>query len=232
MKCTIERLDSLWLEANLDRDGDKSIVLFDIDGTIMDTTLRNFRILQEAEKFLPFMKGAGSLIEPDEIGWDPIDDAERKLLLDERQKGEFRDFWSKRFFHDDWLGFDRPYEGIAEVLGWFISNEIQIIYLTGRDEINMKEGTLRSFEKHGLPAAEGTSFLFKPDQSVGDLVFKREAFRAIAGIGKVLLAVENEPENANAMRRAFPEAVTALIDTITAPNPSEPDPGVILFRSY
>jgi beta-phosphoglucomutase-like phosphatase (HAD superfamily) len=229
---TIDKLNTLWLEHNLRPAKENPVVLFDIDSTIMNTSPRNYRILQEAEETLPYLKGVSGLIRQEDIGWNLINAVNRILPLEKDQKAELHNFWKYRFFHDFWLAFDTPYKGIKDVLDWFLAQNIRIVYLTGRDRENMKFGTLNSFKKHGLPVGRETTFLFKPNQKTEDLPFKKEAFEKVGRMGTVLLAVENEPANANAMKKAFPGARIALIDTVTAPNPDQPDPEIILFRSY
>ena len=227
----INTLDISWLEENvLPAAGGDSLVLFDIDSTIMNTAPRNYRILQEAEQALPYLRGISILIDKEEIGWNFADAVASRLAMTEEQKKELQDFWYERFFFDPWLGYDTPYEGVKEVLHWFREKDIRIVYLTGRDEINMKKGTIDSFADYGLPV--DADFILKPSQDHEDLAFKMEAFDRIRSMGSCILAVENEPANANAMKRAFPGTPVALIDTVTAPNPAVPDGDIILFRSY
>ncbi len=233
MNPEIDAMDTAWLEKNiLPAAGADALVLFDIDSTIMDTAPRNFQILQEAEEAFSHLEGICELFQDEEISWNFADSVHARRSLTEEQKKELHQFWYDRFFFDPWLGFDTPYRGVKEVLHWFLSNNIRIVYLTGRDEINMKKGTVDSFLDYGLPAEDGTEFILKPSQDHEDLAFKQDAFDRIRKMGTLILAVENEPANANAMKRAFPDAPVALIDTVTAPNPAEPDGDIILFNTY
>lgn len=232
MNPVIERLDISWLEENINPASADSLVLFDIDSTIMDTAPRNFGILEAAEKEFSYLAGVTEKVRHKDIGWNFSDAVHRLFPLKEVEKRELQEFWADRFFYDDWLDLDTPYNGVGELLNWLVRKRFRLVYLTGRDEINMKRGTIDSFRAHGLPIGEMTEFLFKPSQAIEDLAFKQDAFRKIRTMGTLVLAVENEPANANAMARHFPDALVALIDTVTAPDPAVPDPGILLFKSY
>ena len=225
-------IDPEWLSENITDVPEKSLVLFDIDGTIMNTVPRNHRILKEAGQVFPFLRGLADKMSSDEIGWNVVFSVSEKISLKKSQKRDLFVFWEERFFHDDWLKYDVPYPGVDRVLNWFIEKGILLVYLTGRDEKNMGRGTLDSFKEFGLPASMGTKFIFKPDQSLGDLYFKLSAFPGISAMGPVIMAFENEPRNANTMADFFPKARVCLIRTLTAPDPAEPDERIILFDGY
>lgn len=233
MNHTFRNLDIPWLKKNIKPSQEETnIVIFDIDGTIMDTAPRNFHILQEAENYFPYLKGIRSKICQNDIGWNFTNAVKKEITLTSKQQQDLNKFWKDRFFYNEWLIFDTPYPRIQDILNWFIQNGIMIVYLTGRDKINMKNGTIDSFINYNIPIGEGTSFIFKPSQDLEDLEFKKDALKQISKMGNILLAVENEPANANAMFKAFPEAFITLIDTVTSPNPVTPLKEILLFKNY
>lgn len=233
MKKNIDKLDSAWIEKNIDLDISDALVLFDIDSTIMDTSPRNFAILKEAEKEMDFLRGVSTSLSPESMGWNICSDVDAVRPLSSDEDKKLHNYWKERFFFDPWVRMDTPYPGIVSLLRWLSdAKKIPLVYLTGRDRLNMAKGTIEAFRHYGIPAGAGTSFLFKPSQDVDDLSFKEQALKDIAAMGTVVLAVENEPANANAMYHAFPTAKVALIDTVTAPNPSEPERGIIHFNRY
>ena len=228
----IHSLDIPWLEHNLNLSGKKPVAVFDIDSTIMDTAPRNYQILKAAVSKFPFLKTAFSKIQHEDIGWNILHslDPENRLSRERREKIHF--FWKERFFQNEWLKHDSPYRGIIDILNWLLQNHITLVYLTGRDEPNMKDGTMQSFRDHGLPVEGDVHFFFKPDFDMDDLGYKESVFSHISLLGQVILAVENEPKNANAMANAFPDAEIALIRTVTTPDPEIPDSRIWIFDRY
>jgi len=198
----------------------------------MDTSYRNYEILRSAISILPELKEAVSFLKPEDIGWNISDAAEAYVSLTDNQKKKFMAFWKERFFSSEWLKHDKPYAGVKELLFWLQRQGLNLVYLTGRDETGMKEGTRRSFESYGLPCGSDTRFILKPYFEMPDLDFKETACDKLAAEGSVVLAVENEPANANHMFKAFPGALVICIDTITSPEPAPLSEGIILFRQY
>ncbi len=232
MNPMIEKLDRQWIEENIDLATPGAVVLFDIDSTIMNTSPRNFAILKDAENHFSFLDGISRQLGPYRMGWNICDDVEPVRPLSPDEKKKLHEFWSERFFFDPWVRLDTPYPGVQELLGWLEQTGVRLVYLTGRDSVNMAGGTIEAFRSHGIPSGEKVTFLFKPTQETEDLPFKKRAFEEINRMGRVVLAVENEPANANAMLEAFPAAAVALIETITAPDPARPRKEIIRFKGY
>ncbi len=225
-------MDIPWLEQHLDLNGKNKIAIFDIDSTIMDTCYRNYKILEEAAFYFDFLSPFMSLIEPCDIGWSILDAVSLHTDLTDTMQMLVLDFWRERFFSNAWVKHDRPYPGVKKVLDWFVEHDYSLVYLTGRDAPQMKEGTIYSFEANLLPTTTNTYFFFKPDFLSADLEYKKIALEAIGEIGDVVLAVENEPANANLMKHMFPQSIVALINTVTSPYPAKPLDSLLLFDGY
>lgn len=206
--------------------------LFDIDSTIMDTSPRNMQILREIGQEWPDLQPAVEEIRPEDIGWNIFAPLEAHTSLDKESREAIHQFWKERFFTDQYVLCDRPYPGVRELLSWLRGRGLRLVYLTGRDQPNMSVGTRDSFARHDLPLGEDTRFIFKPTFEEADLPFKRRVCDQLAREERIVLAVENEPGNANLMNRYFPGALVALIDTVTSPNPATPDPEVLRFSRY
>lgn len=209
-----------------------ALAVIDIDSTIVDTAPRNRRILESAVRRFPELEQVVPLLTRDDLGWGAARNAARRAELDEARGEELFQYWRARFFSNPWLAYDRPYPGAASLLQQLRARDIGIIYLSGRDIPNMKAGTLESLTAHGFPTGRGTRLLLKPDPMMPDLAFKREACEHIAGMGTVVLALENEPGNANALKAAFPAAHVFLIRTITSPEPEPIRADIGQFDSY
>ncbi len=227
----ITRLDTHWIEAHVNLDTPGALVLFDIDSTIMNTAPRNFAILEEASREFEFLEGITGQMTLEDVGWNVCKDVQSVRRLTEKQSAMLYHFWEERFFVSPWIGYDTPYPGVRELLDW-LHQRCRIVYLTGRDSEYMREATIASFVEHQLPSNGNTTFLFKPSRDIPDLEFKQAAFEHIKTLGEVVLAIENEPANANAMLQAFPNAAVGLIQTLTAPNPASPHKDIFLFETY
>jgi len=209
------------------------LALFDIDSTLMDTGPRNLAILEAALAAMPELEAAwlgleseGRRLSPIPAFWNLGEHLRRAGIRDESLLGELMAFWRERFFTDEWLVHDRPYPGVAAFLGGLKAEGFAIAYLTGRHSSGMEAGTRSSFLAHGLPAGDGELFFFKPSFLMGDLEFKTSVRDRIKGLGSLVLSVDNEPANVNLFHRAFPEALSVWIDTVTAPQPEALLPGV------
>ncbi len=227
----LTRLDKFWIEEHVKLHSPGALVLFDIDSTIMNTSPRNFAILEEAAREFSFLEGLPEKMSPEQMGWNICDDVQKIRPLAKDQAYLLYDFWKRRFFFEPWIDYDIPYRGIRELLHW-LHGYCKIVYLTGRDSPYMGKATIASFIKHDLPHDEKTKFIFKPSQDVPDLLFKQGVFEQVKTLGQVVLAIENEPANANAMKEAFPDAEVGLIQTITAPNPAIPREDIFIFSDY
>ena len=208
------------------------LAIIDIDSTIMKTAPRNMRILVELSREIEEIEKIIGEVSEDDIGWNIIDFLKEHISLSDEQVNRINSFWAERFFTDEYLLYDTPYTGVKELIQWLIDKGISVIYLTGRDEPNMSAGTVQSFINHGLPTEAGTRFFFKPDFNEPDLEFKLKAMKEINEAGRVVLAVENEPGNANIIKRCCPDALVLLINTITSPSPEVPDDEIVCFDLY
>lgn len=211
---------------------DDAVAVFDIDSTIMNTTPRNRGILQASTRVFPSVEAVIATMTDIDLGWGVAATAAERAGLTRAEGERLHAFWAERFFSNQWLACDRPYPGARDFLHWLHDLGITLVYLTGRDEPNMRDGTLASFRTHGLPVDEHTRFVFKPDAADNDIAFKQDAVAEIGRRGTVVLAVDNEPGNANTFRSAFREAIVLLMDTITAPDPAPLADGIHVFRRY
>lgn len=227
-----KEIDTIIQSARSDRK--KLAALIDIDSTIMDTAARNLQILREAAPLIREITDIAQQLSIEDMGYNLADDIERKQLvpLHAEVRSRLMAFWRERFFTNEYLLLDHPYPGAREFVWKLMERDLDIVYLTGRDEPGMREGTLASFRKHKLPVDRGTSFYFKPDFQTPDLDFKKSAFNQIQRDKHIILAIENEPTNANAMLKAFPDASILLIDSICSPHAEQPHPNLLRFDRY
>lgn len=213
------------------------IVVFDLDGTLMDNRPRTLAILREF---------AGRCRDRDAALADRLDKAQmdelQYLLSDSLERmgahrhslvEEMHEFWRDRFFADPHLVHDVEVPGAVEFARGCHDAGALLVYLTGRDLPMMGTGTFRSLRDLGFPiGVPGTELVLKPDAAMPDEQFKREAAPLLARFGHVIAAFDNEPGNCNVMLAHYPDAHVVFVDTQRMPGGPELDPGVHVVRDF
>lgn len=221
------------------------VCVFDLDSTLLSTAERHLRILREfAETYGdPPLVAAADALRPSQMGYR-VDDALPAGLLRERQRDRLADFWWERFFHPDYLRLDRPTPGAVPFVRAVWDAGALVYYLTarcgpgedasGRRWPCMRQATVHTLLGHGFPLHEGRAMLhLKPSPAVADGDFKASAVAAICALrGEVVASFENEPGHANTLARAFPGAITVLLDTNHSPGAPTPLPAVLRVSDF
>jgi hypothetical protein len=208
--------------------GGEPVVVFDLDGTLYDNRPRTLAVLAEYA---------------DEVRGEFPDVAERLDELDVerlhyllsntlREVGlshvdvvrDITKFWRERFFHDDYITHDLPFDGAPEFVTACYESGAGILYLGGRDIPSMLIGTVASLRDHGFPiGVVGVQLVLKPDATMGDEAFKRSAIPTLGHIGDTIAFFDNEPANCNLAKEHFPDAYVALVETQKVPGAPDPD---------
>lgn len=217
--------------------GPRPVLVFDLDGTLMDNRPRVVAILHElAEHWSARHPEAAErcrTARPEDIVYG-FGDNLRKLGVSD---AELHDagflFWRERFFTDHHQRHDVGVAGAREfVLAAHRAGGI-IVYLTGRDLPNMALGAFASLRDLGFPiGVVGTELVVKPAFEIPDADFKRDVAPELARLGVVVASFDNEPGNCNALLHAYPESEAVFLDTQYAPNPPPLDPRVSVVRSF
>jgi predicted secreted acid phosphatase len=213
-------------EASPSSSSHRPLAIFDLDSTIFNVSPRTQKILNT---FLTLPNTREKY--PQEVEylrdhkvqhteWGLKQSIERTGLP---QKGiptaaqfgkELRDFWRKNFFSSDFLHEDRPYEGAVEYVCALAKSGVEILYLTGRDEPNMRRGTLVSLKHWGLPLENERSLIMKPIKgTVEDEDFKDQQIAQIRKAHKNIWFFENEPLIIAKVLISAPEVKIVWIDT-------------------
>jgi hypothetical protein len=207
------------------------VVVFDLDGTLMDNRPRTLAILQEL---------AGELHREAHSHAEVIAAAKAEnlayLLTDTLQKlglehpelaARAEAFWKERFFSDDYLKHDVAIPGAVEFARACYESGASLVYFTGRDLPLMGLGSFQSIRDLGFPiGVVGTELVCKPDASIPDELFKRNEGPKLSRVGRVIAAFDNEPGNCNAFREMNPEADVVFLDTQHLPGAPPLDKGV------
>ncbi len=221
-----EIIDEILAEASENR---RPLVIFDLDSTLYNVSLRTQAIVdafvRDAEMRLRFAKEIEflSALKISPRDWGIRQALERAgIQSSEEFRRTIRDFWRTRFFSSEFLHADRPYPGSREGVARLHSAGAEILYLTGRDERNMKSGTIESLIKWGFPLrivdGNPANLIMKPVKgSIEDEDFKEVEIQKIAkkfhDLNSEIWFFENEPLIIERVRRATPFVRIVWADT-------------------
>jgi hypothetical protein len=201
------------------------LVVLDLDSTLYEVGPRTHRIVhewiesEESEPFSEIRERMRSL-RASEMGYSLRDTFRTAgFSLDEphafRAWESAKRFWVKRFFRSNYLEYDRPYPGAADFTVELHKLGAELIYLTGRDEPNMGEGTRKNLLRDGFPwQVDRTHLMMKPAIEITDLEHKKSAAEFIRKRGTLIASFENEPVNLVALYELFPDAMHVFVDTV------------------
>jgi hypothetical protein len=194
------------------------VVVFDLDGTLMDNRPRTSAILREVglrwEKKDPEIAKRLLDATPDALAYLLTDTLAKLGVTRSDLIADAEEYWRTRFFKDDHLVHDIAIAGaVAFAKACYDAGAI-LVYLTGRDLPLMGIGTFRSLRDLGFPiGVAGTEVILKPDASMPDEAFKRFAAPQLARIGTVVAAFDNEPGNCNVFLDVYPACASVFVDT-------------------
>lgn len=194
----------------------RSLVVFDLDSTLLDNSPRQARILREygASVGHPVLAGASA---EHWDGWDAAVAMRNVGLSDEdvaRHAEPFKAYWRKRFFTSEYCCDDEAIAGAQAFVAAVCATGASVYYVTGRHEL-MREGSIACFRRVGLPVPDGDCIhlLMKPTLEENDDAYKERTYAELRSRGEVVAAFDNEPTHINGYRRAFPDALVVHLFT-------------------
>lgn len=194
------------------------VVVFDLDGTLMDNRPRTATILHElGAELRAEAHTAAELfasVKADNISY-MLKDSLKNLGIEPSELHERAEaFWRQRFFTDSYLRHDLAIAGAVDFAKACYNAGATLVYFTGRDLPLMSLGSFQSLRDLGFPiGVVGTELVCKPDAKIPDEHYKKEEGPKMARIGKVIATFDNEPGNCNAFLAMFPDADNVFIDT-------------------
>lgn len=226
------------LVAQSRRDGERPLVVFDLDSTLIQTAHRHAHILREfAADFghtWPALTEAVADLSASEFRWSVSGPLRRRGLNGPPELHDtLREYWGQRFFSGAYLAVDQAYPGAATYVHRLLSAGALIAYVTGRPAPTMAEQTLASLIRLGFPACiPQVSLSLKPRADMKDLDYKTNVCTHLAQVGTVVATFENEPGNANAFLDAFPDATHVLMDTVHSPGAPDLHSDVVRVKHF
>ena len=233
-----ELLRRLCIRAAELREGPRTpVAVFDLDGTLMDNRPRSVAIFRElADAWMhrhPEEARAIRKSRPDELAYAVTDSLTRLGVRTSELLEEATSFWKERFFRDAYLVHDIAIAGAPAFVHELYRAGANIVYLTGRDLPLMGLGSWTSLRDLGFPiGVVGTELVCKPDAAIHDETYKRDIAPALARVGEVFAAFDNEPGNCNVFRRQFPSCASVLLDTQHASGAPPIDDGVLCIKDF
>jgi hypothetical protein len=219
-----------------------SVVVFDLDSTLLDNKPRQARILRE----FGAAHGIAALATIGPEHWTDWSITRAMLnaglASDEvaRLGEDAKQFWRDRFFTSEYCRDDEAIAGARAYLESVARTGAIIAYCTGRHEA-MRDGTVASFRRLGypLPRAPGAAadaarvhLIMKPLFELSDDDWKVEAFAELRVLGPVVAAFDNEPTHVNGYRAGFPDAITVHLDTDHSGRAVTLADGVVSVRDF
>lgn len=211
------------LSAGPSRDEKRVVAIFDLDSTLFDVSHRSQSIIHDFTKDAHFLKTYPADIERLKmIRIQAADWGIKEAIVRQGWAAppEFfiaiRDYWRQHFFGNDYLKYDKPYEGSLEFVLAIHKAGIDIKYLTGRDRPDMHAGTVASLKQWGFPLddIEGQLFMKPAKGSAEDEDFKVQQMQNFAKTYDMIYFFENEPVIINKMLVALPQVKIIFLDTV------------------
>jgi hypothetical protein len=212
-----------------------SVVVFDLDSTVLDNRPRQARILRE----FGAAHGIAALAAAAPRHWTDwsITHAMRNIGLSTEEIARFGDeaklFWRDRFFTSDYCRDDEPIAGARDYLASVLAAGGIVAYCTGRHEA-MRAGTVDNFARLGYPLPDSSRvfLLMKPVFELGDDEWKTEAYAHLRELGPVVAAFDNEPTHVNGYRGGFPDAIAVHLDTDHSGRPVTLASGIVSVKDF
>jgi hypothetical protein len=217
--------------------GEPAVIVFDLDGTLLDNRPRVVAILHELGEAWrgvhPEAAACCAQAQPDGIVYGIAENLRRLGVADPALHREGFAFWKERFFGDPHVRHDVEVRG-ARAFAWACHEAGAIVvYLTGRDLANMALGSFKSLRDLGFPIGIiGTELVVKPRFETPDVVFKREVAPELSRLGTLVASFDNEPANVHVFLEAHPGSMGVFLDTQHAPDPPPLDERVAVIQSF
>lgn len=178
------------------------LVVFDLDSTLFNVTKRTEKILKDFSKLtevrnkFPHLAQKISEIQIEHNDWGIYPALDRLSIQDENFKALLKKYWIQHFFSNHYLQYDHPYDGAVDFVNYIHDQTpAHILYLTGRDEIRMLDGTEKCLEQWGFPLENSskTELVLKANPGHEDKIYKSEVLQEYSKKFSSIYFFENEP---------------------------------------
>jgi hypothetical protein len=201
-------------------DGERPVVVVDVDSTVVLSGERHRRILIEyaEDRDRDDLRALAQATTTLDYRWSVDEPLRRAGLADEALLADLVPYWRERFFSDAFGALDLPAPGARDVVQRWADAGALIVWLTARPAARMAACTEGLLRRWGFPLLDGTALLLMKDDGVSDGEHKVQAFATIGRLGRVVAVLDNEPGHVNAAAEAFPGALAVLVGDICSPD--------------
>jgi len=225
-------------------EGKKPVVVFDLDSTLYDVSPRTLKIIREWQHSEglhvqdPILNDRLNAVSANRLGYSLWDtflnvDINQNLEQLENSHASLKKYWGERFFSNEYLKYDVPYPGAKTFVNKVKLAGAEVVFLTGRDEPGMKEGTVSNLKRDGfVTEQENTVLLMKENFKSSDSSHKIKMAPIIRLLGPVVASFENEPQNLVELSRLFPGAMHIFVDTLCSDRESIPVDGIYKIPDF
>ncbi len=198
------------------KNGRLPLFVCDLDGTLVDHTLRTLMIFRRAPQAMELPEWLAAKLQGTDLssfGYHPAQSLKKMGVAGEDLE-RLVAFWDKNFFANEFLPYDRPISKGVEFVNRLLEMGVGTVFLTGRDRQRMGQGTVDWLAKYGLlDRNKKTSLLMKEDLSLSNAEAKIVAIEKIRSLGRPLLIADNEPIELKKVWAEFPSAQGILLNT-------------------
>ncbi len=200
----------------------KILCIFDLDSTLYDVSPRTKYIFSELisdpETQYKYPKEIEKLSSTQvfDSDWGLQDALDRVDLHNNDFSKHAKNFWALRFFSNEYLQYDLPYEGAVFFVNQLYSTtQSHLKYLSGRDQIRMAQGTIESLRHWKFPIElQNVELILKPKPKMDDVNFKVEKIRTMNKSYDLIYLFENEPAIVHAVETEFSNVQIVFMDSV------------------
>ncbi len=217
---------------------ERPMVVLDLEGTLFDNRTRNLQILkeygeQELKAVRPAQAALLANLMPPQMQYTTGDTLRGIGITEDAVISNAAVFWAARFYTDDYLKYDVPNPGAVNYVRSLYSAGARIVYLTGRDIQRQLLGTVKALRDQGLPiGVQGSELIMRPTLATQDAIYKQQVMNYLRHYGKVVATFDSEPANVNNFRRAFPDSICVLFNTLRSPNAPPLQPNIVTISAF
>ncbi|MCK6598653.1 MAG: HAD family hydrolase [Bdellovibrionaceae bacterium] len=236
VKTTLKKPKEILTEIKklLNPEGPKPLVIFDLDSTLFDVSPRLEKVLIDISMTNDFIQRFPEVnsyfrnIKTLRNDWGFIKVLKRAGVDHDHYElfDYLRHAWAIRFFSNEYIHHDVPYDGASLFVNRIHKLGIPIVYLTGRDVQRMELGSKEVLQKWDFPLNDkNATLVLKPQKEMDDAQFKCDWIKSLnlKEYSKIYL-FENEPVNINLIKKELPEVEMVFFDSTHSgkePPPSE-----------
>ena len=217
--------------------GRAPVVVFDLDGTLVDNRARTCRILHEyadtVRDSFPSLAEALGTLAPDGVSYMLADTLHGCGITRVDAIQDITRFWRDRFFSEAYLPLDETLPGAVSYVRACHQAGATVVYFSSRDVSRLLGPTLDGLRDRGFPVGvAGVELLFNPDATLPDEAFKRVAMSSLTRIGRPVALFDNEPANCNVARQHYPDALVGWVQTQHVPGSPAVVEGIGTLRDF